>query len=72
MDKLIRALVIAAATTIGAAIILQRLDQRAPAGSGESEDDDPNGATPTRAEIDADLIEPDQREAMLAELEAQL
>ncbi len=72
MDKLIRALVIATATTLGAAIILQQLDRRARSESAKPEVDSLTGAQPTGAEIDADQIDPVQRKAMLAELEAQL
>ena len=72
MDKLIRALVIATATTLGAAIILQQLDRRARSESAKLEVDSLTGAQPTGAEIDADQIDPVQRKAMLAELEAQL
>lgn len=67
MEKLIRALVVSAATTLAAAIILQQLDSRAPAEAGE-----PEGSGASEAEIDADDLEPAERKAMLAELEAQL
>lgn len=72
MDKLIRALAIAAATTVGAAIILQQLDRRARATSDTSDGETLAGVEPHNAEIDADRIDPAQRKAMLAELEAQL
>ncbi len=61
---------ISTAATIGAAIILHRLDQRAPGASDEAAGS--TGAERTGAEIDADRIDPAQRKAMLAELEAQL
>ncbi|MFT4603343.1 MAG: hypothetical protein ACI9W4_000056 [Rhodothermales bacterium] len=67
MEKLIRALVVSTAATIGAAIVLQRLDQRIPAEIDQGEESQQSGP-----EVDADQIDPAQRKAMLAELEAQL
>lgn len=63
MDKLIRAFLVSATATAAAALILQQLDERPAA-----EDVPQEGIQ----EVDADSLGTEQRDAMLAELEAQL
>lgn len=64
MEKLIKAFVVSAAATLGAAVVLRHLDARSA----------PETPTDERAngEVDADSLSPDERSAMLAELEGQL
>ncbi|NNE70085.1 MAG: hypothetical protein HKN29_06935 [Rhodothermales bacterium] len=62
--KLIKALVISAGTTLGAAVLLKHLDSRERAETAT----EPS----LNGEVDADRLTADERDALLAELEGQI
>lgn len=64
MEKLFKAFVVSAAATLGVAVVLRHLDARLAPDSPS--DERANG------EVDADGLSPEERNAMLAELEGQL